>query len=791
MFQAQVFAWWAAHAVDNAAPGLGLDPQVRVEAVGCETGFPVDDVGVALSNGGFILVQAKSGMRRLDRRAQDLRKAVDQLVSAMIGGLRSGAPIRPVEVSRDRLVIATNQDSSQAFGALEDVCARLRDLPVSIPIDAAAVNEDQKRALTSLLGIVRSSWIATAGSEPEGGELRNFLRVLEVSRFDFEGETGADRIRSGAMLHHAGFPRSFSALVGIGIEAAQSRTWRGKRTLIAAVGADHSAQRDEVSYAARLLHLRHGQVPLVQDIEPIDLGVKPAIDIHADRGLESSGRYADLPSYVVRDGDSALEAAIARGGIVLLHGRAASGKSRSAYEAIRRLRGKSSLLVPAHPTALRELLDAGYHVANSIVWLDDLEQYLVPGGLDVGLLERLCPADRQDVAVVGTIRDEELARWRQAGLADYGDNDLAIMRLERRISQLIMRLPRERLIAVGQYLTDAERASLVAGQLDSRVAAALEVGEGSDNSVGFAEYLAAGPAMMDRWSVGDGALFDVGQALVSAAVDCRRAGYDRPLHSEILARLHRRYISPARRDRADLPSVEEGFTWACQPVLGASSCLSPRRGARYLASDYLLDRTQAGLGPLAGTVVPDEVWNALLAIDDPHEIASVGVRAHLAGRQDLAEAAYRIATEAGEAGGIMNLGPLLKEQGRMDEAEEHWRQAAYDGWHDAMYEFAMILEQRGDLDSAKHWYQEAVEGDDPRAMNALGLLAEAEGKPVEAENWYRRAAEVDEIIWLKHTDSMRNLASLLRSQGKSADADYWDRTATEHEERINQSEGRG
>jgi hypothetical protein len=265
-FQAQVFAWWAAHAVGGAAPGLGLDPQVRVEAVGCETDFPVDDVGVALSNGGFILVQAKSGMRRLDPRAQDLCEAVDQLVSAMIGGLRSGAPMRPVEVWRDRLVIATNQNSSQAFRALGDVCARLRDLPVSVPLDAAAVNEDQKRAYTGLLSIVRSSWTATTGREPEDDELRNFLRVLEVSRFDFEGDTGADRIRCEAMLQHASIPRPFSVLVGIGIEAAQSRTWRDKRALITAMGSGHSPQSEEASYAGRLLHLRHGQVPHVRDI---------------------------------------------------------------------------------------------------------------------------------------------------------------------------------------------------------------------------------------------------------------------------------------------------------------------------------------------------------------------------------------------------------------------------------------------------------------------------------------------------------------------------------------------
>jgi tetratricopeptide (TPR) repeat protein len=787
-FQGQVFAWWAAHAVGGVAPGLGLDPQVRVEAVGCETGFPVDDVGVALSNGGFILVQAKSGMRRLDPRAQDLRKAVDQLVSAMIGGLRPGAAMRTVEVSRDRLVIATNQDSSRAFGVLGPVCARVRDLPISLPLDAAAVNEDQKRAFAALLGIVRSSWTETTSREPDDDELRDFFRVLEVSRLDFENDAGADRIRCGVMLQRASIPQPFSVLVGIGIEAAQGRSWRDKRTLITAVCAGNPPEGYETSLTGRLLHLRHGQVPLVQDVDPMDLGVKPAIGVEGDTGLEASGRHIDLPLYVDRDSDGALEAAVSRGGIVLLHGRAASGKSRSAYEAIRRVSGESILLVPAYPTALRELLDAGYSVANAIVWLDDLEQYLVPGGLDVGLLEWLCPSGRQDVAVVATIRDEELARWRRAGLADYSDNDVATMRLERRISQLIIRLPRERLIAVGQYLTVAERENLAGRKSDPRVAAALLASRVSDNRVGFAEYLAAGPAMLDRWSVGDGALFDVGQALISVAVDCRRAGFERPLPAGLLARLHRRYVSPARRDRADLPSVEQGLAWACQPVLGASSCLSPRLEGTYLASDYLLDRTQAGIGPLAATVVPDEAWNALLAIDDPGQIASVGVHAAWAGREDLAEAAWRMATEAGEAGGVMNLGPLLAKQGRMDEAEEHWRRAAYAGWHDAMYELALILEERGDINSAKHWYKGAVEGDDPRAMNALGLLAEAEGRLKEAESWYRRAADVDGVIWLKHTDSMRNLASLLRRHGNVAEADYWDRIAIEHDERIERNE---
>ena len=119
VFQAEVFAWWAAHAVSDTAPGLGLDPEVRIDAVGCETGFPVDDVGVSLTDGGFILVQAKSGMRRLDPRAADLRSAVDQLVRAMIDGLHvNGIAVRLVDATRDRLVIATSHDSSQSFHVL-------------------------------------------------------------------------------------------------------------------------------------------------------------------------------------------------------------------------------------------------------------------------------------------------------------------------------------------------------------------------------------------------------------------------------------------------------------------------------------------------------------------------------------------------------------------------------------------------------------------------------------------------------------------------------------------------
>ena len=153
-----------------------------------------------------------------------------------------------------------------------------------------------------------------------------------------------------------------------------------------------------------LLHLRDdGRPPLVGQVDPLDLGVKPAIDT-TDRHDQ------DLPPYVPRTGDDDLEWAIAEGGIVLLHGKAAAGKSRSAFEAIHRLRPHHQLLTPAYAGALKDVVEAGYPIRDAVVWLDDLERFLTPGGIDQALLQRLCPSGRADVVVVATIRDEELSR---------------------------------------------------------------------------------------------------------------------------------------------------------------------------------------------------------------------------------------------------------------------------------------------------------------------------------------------------------------------------------------------
>ncbi|MEV4146871.1 hypothetical protein AB0J40_24605 [Amycolatopsis sp. NPDC049691] len=417
-------------------------------------------------------------------------------------------------------------------------------------------------------------------------------------------------------------------------------------------------------HIGRALYLDGDRLPKVADVSLLALRVKRAVDTFDDEGR-------DLPPYVPRDRDEDLDWAIASGGLVLLHGRAAAGKSRAAAEAVRRLRPAHDLLVPVDGPALRQIAESSPELTDTVVWLDDLERFLVPGGLDLGLLQRLAPS----VCVVATIRDHELAAHRAADGA-----------INKAAADLIAGIPPSHLIVIDKHLTEAERERAKTAQAgDPRISQALIASEG------FAEYLAAGTPMLQRWSIGDSPLFYVGQAVISAAIDCRRAGYSEAVPGAALAELYRGYLPSPWRDRSDLPPVAEGLDWAARPVLGASSCLQPRTGGAYLASDYLVDRAQEGTCPLGDSPIPDRTWEVLLSVSSGQNIVSVGLAAYDGGRFETAERFFRRAVDSGDE---TALGPLSMTIGRMNrfsEVNDILLNAAQSGNEDVMAYALMAL----------------------------------------------------------------------------------------------------
>ncbi|WP_410644977.1 hypothetical protein [Amycolatopsis sp. lyj-346] len=106
------------------------------------------------------------------------------------------------------------------------------------------------------------------------------------------------------------------------------------------VGARARGEIVPAGLTERVLHVKHGQLPIVKEVGLLDLRVKLAIERDAQwPGL-------DMPAYVGRDVDTSLDEAFEGRGVVLLHGRAATGKTRTAAEAARRCCPAHTLVVP-------------------------------------------------------------------------------------------------------------------------------------------------------------------------------------------------------------------------------------------------------------------------------------------------------------------------------------------------------------------------------------------------------------------------------------------------------------
>ncbi len=577
--------------------------------------------------------------------------------------------------------------------------------------------------------------------------------VWAVGTFGLPGWLLADQHPVRNVLEGLSWPAAIVATVALGTPTV-GRWMRGRPATPPAVS--RSAERPVNPLMGRALHLLNGELPPVSAVGLLDLRVKPAIDTHAEDG-------SDLPPYVPRDIDTDLEWAIHTGGMVLLHGPAAVGKSRAAAEALRRLRPGHKLLVPDGGPALRELVDAGVDMSETVLWLDDLERYVGADGLDVGLLQRLCPGGSTELTVVATMRDEQLALYVDA---DSRLTTEAGTRIDQAAVEVLARVRGRRRIRVAAVLTDTERTRACrTGERDARVKRALAAQEG------FAEYLAAGAAMMDRWCTGESPEFIRGQALISAAIDCRRAGHHDPVPAGLLADLHTQFLPPIWRQRADLPSVDLGLHWATRLVLGASSCLQPLSGQRYLASDYLLDRAQQAhpdsVTPLTGPV-SNTTWTTLTTALTPKQALHIGVSAYRAGRRDIAEQAF-ISASAYDSRALVYRGIVLSEQpGREGDAERVYRRAIAAGEPDALFNLGNLLrEQPGRETEAEQLYRNAATAGVAEAQHNLGnLLSKQPGRETEAEQHYRNAATAGVA------EARFGLANLLREQpGREADAE--------------------
>jgi hypothetical protein len=177
-------------------------------------------------------------------------------------------------------------------------------------------------------------------------------------------------------------PASAGVVAVLAVVGVEVRTWLDveRRGLL----RRREDEVDRSSETARVLSAHYGlrrRLPTVAECDPQWLGVH--VSIHAgvagstSDGVETAGSSGpDLPTYVPRDADAqlrtALRAAAARGGMVLLVGRSSVGKTRSAYEAVRDVMGDWSLWQPDDADSVNRVAAGPQPLHRMVIWLDEM-----------------------------------------------------------------------------------------------------------------------------------------------------------------------------------------------------------------------------------------------------------------------------------------------------------------------------------------------------------------------------------------------------------------------------------
>jgi TPR repeat protein/O-antigen/teichoic acid export membrane protein len=488
--------------------------------------------------------------------------------------------------------------------------------------------------------------------------------------------------------------------------------------------------------------LVRGQLPQVAGLDPYILGATPS-------ACGNAATYGERDHYVPRSMDGPLAAALQAGQLVVVAGPSKVGKTRTAFEALRRhdVWGHALLAAPT-PGSLDEL---AVHPAMSgsrplVVWLDDLARFLPPtGGLSQATISRLARR-AGPVVLLATMR---------AGQRELLNNARGDLTGEARL--------------ILSHATSIELDSTREDRTEqARVAAAYpQAGSGAEE--GLAEILSGAREPLRRYR--DAATADpLLRILVQTCVDWARCGLTRPIPERDLLTLARDALAENRPDlRARDGELDEALHRACKPVAAAGQIALlrshdlPGRSHGYEAFDYLV-AADDGQECDGARPVGEKTWRYVLDQATAEEALCVGVSSYLHGNVPVAVAASYRAAEAGHTRAQYSLGILLAtapDPPNLAEARTWWARAAEAGHTGAQYGLGVLLADEldsPDLAGATTWWKRAAEGGHVGAQYTLGVLIVTGLDPAslaEARTWWARAAEAG------HTCAQYGLGMLL------------------------------
>jgi tetratricopeptide (TPR) repeat protein len=566
--------------------------------------------------------------------------------------------------------------------------------------------------------------------------------------------------------------------------------------VVGGIGQDRYRRR-RARRKEQMLRVQHGSSPVLADwkppkvreiADPVVLGTHRAAP--AEAGAGDTADSASAPAYIPRDQDGELRELLAAGGFVLLVGDSTAGKTRMAFEALHATLPDHSLIAPDGMDAIPDAVSQAADERRCVLWLDDLERFLGPGGITAADLARLLSDTGQHRVIVATIRAAEQARL----TADLRDDDRAWQGL-RDVREV---LDQARQIRIARLFTMSELERAKTRDWDPRIADAIEHAD----TRGVAEWLAAGPLLLGDWERARSSTTETlaqGAAIVTAAVDLRRAGYLSPIPRDLLGDVHGHYLDDAEPARVPRELPGEAWAWATTRR-AATRLLTPAGDNRVGVFDYLTDTAQRRAGPLDRVLEP--VVRSALACASALDANSIARTAYNQGRWQLAADAWRVACDllAAEPGVGQhhadtltcrgNLALVLHDLGRLEEAEAEDRAVVAarqlvlgDDHPDTLASrgnLALVLRDMGRLTEAKAEIRAVVAArrrllgpDHPDSLasrNNLALVLHDLGRLNEAKTEIRAVlATRKRVLGPDHPSTLASrgdLALVLRRQGR-------------------------
>ncbi|HEX3649176.1 MAG TPA: tetratricopeptide repeat protein, partial [Pseudonocardiaceae bacterium] len=394
----------------------------------------------------------------------------------------------------------------------------------------------------------------------------------------------------------------------------------------------------------RWRRVRECDDPVLLGVHPSPIRAAPAVDL-----------APKVPAYVPREAADCVAWALTATSFVLIVGDATAGKTRLAYETVRKLLPDHWLVVPDWSIDLPDIAAQTRHARNRVVWLDDIERYFGPNGLTADLVTTLTRPASGHTVLVGTIRSREHAqlspRWERHA-EEPGQ-------LRSRLGRDVVRLAYEIHLDRRWSAAEIRRA---ANSTDPRVTEAARHAD----EYGVAEYLAAGPQLLaewrDAWSPGN---HPRAAALVAAAVDVHRAGVRGGVGVDLLHLLHDSYLE-ARGGMALRPeSFDAALAWATETLHATSSLLMPIGPDRHQPFAYLIDAVDTDPQQ---SVIPDNTWRVLVDRVQAPDCWHIGEAAYARRNLAVARSAFERAAMAGNAAAELKVADCVGESGRRADA---------------------------------------------------------------------------------------------------------------------------